>query len=195
MVRPNRESSNSPGPLDVENFIKTLEEWNPCLNAAVPTPPRFWRLRHDRFEGCRGWSATVSGVPERNQSGTLSAKSEQRTPPPFSLRLTFEERARLDREAGDMPLGTYIRSRLFNEPATDRPSRKPKRPIKDHQALANVLGELGKSRIANNLNQLAKDANSGSLPLNPETENSLREACAGVQWLRLTLMQALGLRP
>jgi hypothetical protein len=27
-------------------------------------------------------------------------KSERRAPPPFSLRLTFEERARLEREAG-----------------------------------------------------------------------------------------------
>lgn len=122
-------------------------------------------------------------------------KSDKRTPPPFSLRLTFEERARLEQEAGDMPLGTYIRSRLFDNPVTDRPPRKPKRPVKDHQALASLLGELGKSRIANNLNQLAKAANSGSLPLTPETEKSLREACAGVQWLRVTLMQALGLQP
>jgi len=29
--------------------------------------------------------------------------------PPFSLRLTFEERARLEELAGDMPLGAYIR--------------------------------------------------------------------------------------
>ena len=28
--------------------------------------------------------------------------------PPFSLRLTFEERARLEELAGDMPLGAYI---------------------------------------------------------------------------------------
>lgn len=127
--------------------------------------------------------------------GQSQPKSERRAPPPFSLRLTFEERARLERDAGDMPLGAYIRSRLFDQPAGDRPSRKAKRPVKDQQALASVLGELGKSRIANNLNQLAKAANSGSLPLTPETEKSLHEACAGVQWLRMTLMQALGLQP
>jgi hypothetical protein len=94
-----------------------------------------------------------------------------------------------------MPLGAYIRSRLFGEPAPHRAARKAKRPVKDHQALASVLGELGKRRIANNLNQLAKAVNSGSLPLTPETEKSLQEACAGVQWLRTTLMQALGLQP
>lgn len=94
-----------------------------------------------------------------------------------------------------MPLGAYIRSRLFDQPVGDRRPRQAKRPVKDHQALASVLGELGKSRIANNLNQLAKAANSGSLLLTSETEKSLQEACAGVQWLRTTLMQALGLQP
>lgn len=94
-----------------------------------------------------------------------------------------------------MPLGAYIRFRLFDEPAAHRSARRANRPVKNHQALASVLGELGKSRIANNLNQLAKAANSGSLPLTPETEKSLQEACAGVQWLRTTLMQVLGLQP
>lgn len=138
----------------------------------------------------------LSGVFQMgSKPGQSQPKSEKRAPPPFSLRLTFEERARLERDAADMPLGAYIRSRLFDQPAGDRRPRQAKRPVKDHQALANVLGELGKSRIANNLNQLAKAANSGSLLLTSETEKSLQEACAGVQWLRTTLMQALGLQP
>lgn len=138
----------------------------------------------------------LSGVFQMgSRPGQSQSKSEKRTPPPFSLRLTFEERARLERDAGDLPLGAYIRSRLFDQPAGDRRPRQAKRPLKDHQALASVLGELGKSRIANNLNQLAKAANSGSLLLTSETEKSLQEACAGVQWLRTTLMQALGLQP
>ena len=137
----------------------------------------------------------LSGEFQRGaKTGPSRVKPAKRTPPPFSLRLTFEERARLELDAGDIPLGAYIRSKLFNEPATVRPSRKAKRPVKDHQALASVLGELGKSRIANNLNQLAKAANSGCLPLTPETEKSLEEACAGIHWMRTTLMQALGLR-
>lgn len=32
---------------------------------------------------------------------------------PFSLRLTFDERTALEQEAGHLPLGAYIRSRLF----------------------------------------------------------------------------------
>lgn len=34
--------------------------------------------------------------------------SDPKKPSPFSLRLTFEERARLESEAGTLPLGAYI---------------------------------------------------------------------------------------
>jgi len=53
--------------------------------------------------------AVAEGKPAKKGN-----KQRKTTPPPFSLRLTFEERAQLEREAGDMPLGAYIRSRLFN---------------------------------------------------------------------------------
>ena len=36
-------------------------------------------------------------------------------PHPFSLRLTFEERAILEKAAGSMSLGAYIRSKLLDE--------------------------------------------------------------------------------
>jgi len=36
--------------------------------------------------------------------------------PPFSVRLTLAERARLDAEAGPQPLGDYVRTRLFDTP-------------------------------------------------------------------------------
>ena len=41
--------------------------------------------------------------------------------------------------------------------------------------LAKLLGVLGKSRIANNINQLAKAANSGSLPVNEEVLQSIND--------------------
>jgi len=126
--------------------------------------------------------------PHRHVRDKLEGK-----PCPFSLRLTFEERARLEREAGGEPLGAYIRSKLFDGLPSPESSRS-KRPVRDRQALANVLGELGKSRIANNLNQVAKALNTGTLAVTPETEAAIREACAGVVWLRRTLLEALGLK-
>ena len=113
-------------------------------------------------------------------------------PPPFSLRLTFEERAGLEQEAGDMSLGAYIRSRLFDA-SRPAPKRRSKKPVKDHSALAQVLALLGKSHIANNINQLAKAANTGSLPVNIDTERALNDAVRDVANIRRTLLAALNL--
>lgn len=123
-------------------------------------------------------------------------KSGLSSPPPFSLRLTFEERARLNDEAGDMTLSDYVRSKLFQDGYTAllKPKRKRKTPIKDHAALAQVLALLGKSHIANNINQLARAANTGSLPVNIETERALNDAASDVARMRKMLIEALDLQ-
>jgi hypothetical protein len=118
---------------------------------------------------------------------------ERRSPDaPFSLRLSFEERAQLEGAAAGMPLGTYIREQLFGGELRPRRTRG-QRPLKDHEALARVLAELGRSRIASNLNQLARAANSGSLPMTEETERALHKACQAVALLRGEIIRALGL--
>jgi hypothetical protein len=114
----------------------------------------------------------------------------ERTIPPFSLRLTFEERAKLERDAAGMALGAYIRSRLL-DPETVAPRKRGKFPVKDHQALAQLLGLLGQSRLANNVNQLARAANTGSLAVTPDTEEALMSATAHIQQMRQLLIQAL----
>jgi hypothetical protein len=110
----------------------------------------------------------------------------------FSLRLTFREHAALLRAAGEVPLGAYIRSKLFDQPLPDYCPRRPRHPVKDEQVLGQLLGQLGQARLANNLNQLAKAANTGSLPLTPETEHALRAACSDVRSMRDALMRGLG---
>jgi hypothetical protein len=121
----------------------------------------------------------------------VSTREPGDAPAPFSLRLTFEERAALEQAAGDMPLGAYIRDQVLQS-GKARKRRRYKRPVKDHQALAQLLGALGEAKLANNLNQLAKSANTGSLPVTPETEKALREACAEIHQMRSLLMRALG---
>lgn len=113
--------------------------------------------------------------------------------PPFSIRFTKEERRQLEHMAQGGSLGEYIRSRLFNENISIRRT-KGRFPVKDEQALSQLLGLLGQSRIPNNINQLAKAANTGSLPVNPDTEKQLHEAYQAVLWMRRQLIQALGLK-
>jgi hypothetical protein len=111
---------------------------------------------------------------------------------PFSIRLSFEERASLRNAAGDMPLAAYIKFLLFADDAPVIRTRN-KTPVKDHKALAEVLACLGASRIANNLNQLAKAANSGSLYLERETKTQFNAACQDIRVMRQLLMEALGM--
>ncbi|MEM6413511.1 MAG: plasmid mobilization relaxosome protein MobC [Pseudomonadota bacterium] len=116
--------------------------------------------------------------------------------PPFSLRLTFEERARLEELAGDEPLGAYIKRKVFDGKGvgTRRARSRLRNPIKDHKKLAQVLAMLGQSKLANNLNQIAKAANIGALPVTPDLERELRHACAEVALMRKELLRALGHR-
>ena len=123
---------------------------------------------------------------------TAGKRPEGRTPP-FSLRLTFEERAKLEQQAGNVPLGAHIKSLIFAEDAKQyRQRRKPAEV--DEKLLAEALAALGASRIANNLNQLAKSANAGTLYFDEETNTDIRRACDDVRAMRLLLMQALGLK-
>ncbi|WP_347888522.1 hypothetical protein ABHF54_01410 [Nitrosomonas europaea] len=111
---------------------------------------------------------------------------------PFCLRLTPEERTLLEREAAGLPLGEYIRQQVFDENRVKRRTRN-KHPVKDHRLLSQLLGELGRSRLANNLNQLAKAANCGLLNLTPEVKTVILNACADIRHIRETLMKSLGL--
>jgi len=99
-----------------------------------------------------------------------------------------------------VPLGAYIRWRLFGDgqdragPSGRPPRQRRRRVLADEQALAQLLAKLGEARLANNLNQLAKAANTGALPVMPETEQALRDAHAEVQAMRQLLLRALGFR-
>lgn len=118
---------------------------------------------------------------------------EKTFPVPFSLRLSFEERAQLEKDAAGLPLGAYMREQLLGEKKSPRRPRG-KFPVKDHAALGRVLAALGQSRIANNLNQLARAVNTGSLPVTPETEDEIKAACQEIRAMRHDLLLALEIR-
>lgn len=131
-------------------------------------------------------------VSEFNHVAPEQRPPRRRSIPPFSIRLSASERAHLEAVAGPRPLGAYIRSRLFGDQTDAR--RKSRRPSLDHQKLALVLAELGRSRLASNMNQIAKAANCGTLEISRELTADLQLACADIRMLRETLIAALGLK-
>ena len=134
----------------------------------------------------------ITGQFQQATTPAPSPSQAGKPPPPFSLRLSADERAELIRRAGNKPLGVYIRAQLLGSVTTPRRTRR--QPGADQQTLARLLAELGKSRLASNLNQLAKAVNMGALPVSPETEQALAEACEDVRRMRHALLSALGLR-
>jgi len=112
---------------------------------------------------------------------------------PFSIRLTKEERSQLEGQAGAMPLASYIKSVVFAAEAPKyRKRRKP--PVAEQQLLAEVLARLGQTRHANNLNQIAKHLNQGTLIVDPELEQDLKAAVAEVAYIRAMIVEALGVK-
>lgn len=120
-----------------------------------------------------------------------AAKPVTKREAPFSLRLSFDEKAALLDAANGVPLGAYIKAKLFGE-ELEKVRRRNTNPVQDHQELGRILGSLGASRLSQNLNQLARAANRGVLPVSPEIEEELKQACADIAAMRDALMRALG---
>jgi hypothetical protein len=95
-------------------------------------------------------------------------------------------------EAAGAPLGAYIKAKALGGEVPRR--RAVPASIEDRAALGQVLALLGRSRISNNLNQLAYAVNIGSLPVTPETEAELMSAISDVREVRALLLAALGLK-
>lgn len=141
-----------------------------------------------------------SGVGSQFQQAAKrrTDRKKRKTSPPFSIRFSDEELARLNRDAGTLSLAAYIRLKLLCDaegPAPKRNlTRKQHKPSAELAVLGHMLGGLGKSRLASNINQIAKAANVGELPVTPELEHELHKACEVIQTMRQDLISALGVK-
>lgn len=108
----------------------------------------------------------------------------------FGIRLTPEERCELERQAGSLPLGTYIKSRLLD--ADTAPVKRTRRPVADQAALAQVLGLIGQSDVGTRLRLLSDAVENGSLVVDDDTKLVIQSACAEVHAMHRLLMKALG---
>ncbi|MEO0819824.1 MAG: hypothetical protein AAF074_05265 [Pseudomonadota bacterium] len=112
----------------------------------------------------------------------------------LSVRVTPEERRRLEREAAGQPLSSHVRAILLGGRAASR--RAGKRGIvSDHEALARVLSALGRSPQVGTLKGVLAACDEGAIILGREAEDALRVACANIVAMREDLIRALGLKP
>lgn len=128
-----------------------------------------------------------AGRPERRIG---QSEGTPRHCPRVTVRLSEADHARLVELADGMALSTYIRAAALNEDLSKR-KRRSLSPMTDQKAIAQVLGLLGQSRIANNLNQLAYQANIGALQMDDQALAQVEEAYRHIVAMRGLLLQAL----
>lgn len=135
-----------------------------------------------------------SSAIQQEFSASTGAVVHQRSKvsPRITLRLTEEEDAKLRQLCEGMTVSAYVRQRLFGENIARR-KRRSHVPVQDQASMARVLGMLGDSRIANNLNQLAFHANTGTLLIDDQTTDQINEAYEHICFMRDELIKALGL--
>lgn len=115
-----------------------------------------------------------------------------RRPAPLSIRLSDFERAALMRRAGSRPVGAYVKSVLFETGPT---AGAPRAVSADRVLLAQILGQLGASGLAQSMKRLTEAADTGSLHLDDLTISRLHDACDDMRNMHLLLMTALGKKP
>lgn len=113
----------------------------------------------------------------------------------LSIPLTHDLKSDLERRAGRQPVSAYARDLLF--PANDNAPRKirsARYSQKDRHALASVLAKLGAMETSASLLELTRLARLGALPVTPELEATLQQACTDLAAIKTLLTKALGLR-
>jgi hypothetical protein len=93
-----------------------------------------------------------------------------------------------------MSMNAYIRDCLFGRNAK-KCKRRGLHPVKDHQALAQVLSALGRSGLCQDMKTIAHAVRNGSIHLCPDVERSVWQACTDIAAMRRDLVAALGLKP
>lgn len=112
----------------------------------------------------------------------------------FSLRISEKQKLLLQQRAKShgLSVSAYGRMMLLSETIEDR-ARMLADAASDKE-LAQILAVLGQTRIANNLNQIAKAINTGTLIISPDVIKQINESYDTVLWIRATLIKALGLK-
>lgn len=117
---------------------------------------------------------------------------------PVSIRVTAEEKARLQAMAGSLAVSSYIRHKLFDDAAVVRAKRyqkKPRQPHIDHAQIAQLLGMFGQSELARSMLALSLAVQMGELEASAEVETKITQACTEIHDIKVALIMALGIKP
>lgn len=112
-------------------------------------------------------------------------------PPPFSLRLSFNERAIIEAAADGDPLGAFIKDAALAA-AKAAAKRRRSRRKQERKAWGRIMATLGKKGIGSNLNQIAYATNCGAVPSTDEILEALTENRKLLTEIRVTLLQLQG---
>ncbi|WP_416877403.1 hypothetical protein [Litorimonas sp.] len=134
-------------------------------------------------------SANISANYNQASQPKGPASKTKETLHPVSFRVTSSEKAKLKLLAGKDSVSTYVRHAALQGDTNKNSSLS----IKTDMA-ARILGALGQSGIAANLNKIADAAMDGALPLSEDLEEELRATCALVLAIRKDLIEALGIK-
>ncbi len=121
-----------------------------------------------------------------------NSQSKPKRISPVSVRFTPEERERLQHSAGRQSLSAYVRRKALDGDVSPRKALQV--TSIDHALIGKVLGMLGQSRLSQNMNQIAKGLNMGTLPVTPDVVMDVSAACDDIRLMRDALIAALGLR-
>ena len=123
-----------------------------------------------------------------------SKRAQKEIAQQYCIRLKPSELALLKEWAEHLGISVseLIRRRTLGD--YEAPRRKNRRPRRDDKLLGKLLGALGQSRLSSNMNQIAKAANMGALPVGDDLIAELTQACFDIQTMRRELITALGLK-
>lgn len=136
-------------------------------------------------------SPVVAAPVKRVNHRKVPSHKTTRDCPRVTVRFSYDDYQQLQELADGAALSVYLRAKALEEILPKRKSRSTA-SIEDKQAIAQLLGLLGQSRIANNLNQLVYHANIGALQMDEESKTQITEAYEHILFIRQILMKALG---
>lgn len=140
-----------------------------------------------------------NGHPQNSSSETrrIFNHASLDTPKPkpcyVTVRVTPEEKERLEKEAAGTSISAHVRDRLFGDDVKLRRTRG-RFPVKDYEALSRVLRAFGKANLYNNLHLILLALEEQRIAMEPQLEAELRDTFAVVCQMREDLVLALGLQ-